>query len=542
MKIVIPMSGVGQRFIDAGFKTPKPLIVIDGKPMIEHVVNLFPGEKNFVFICSQEHLNATNMRAVLESIVPEGKIIGIAPHKKGPVYAVSQAFDQMADDEEVIVNYCDFSKYWDYADFLRHTRERHADGAISAYKGFHPHMLGTTNYAFMRDSKQWMLEIQEKKPFTNNRMEEYASDGTYYFKNGAYVKKYFERLIQENIHINGEFYISLVYRLMAQDQLKISIYEIEHMLQWGTPRDVQDYQKWSNYFSRVMVPQKKNRLEPKSINLIPMAGKGSRFADVGYKDPKPLIPVSGKPMILQAAGCLPSAEKFIFVCLEDHLKRYPIREKLMQVYPQAKVVRLNQVTQGQACTCEVGLEGEDLESPLFIAASDNAMVWNADMYQELLDDPTVDCIAVSFRHDLSSERNPQMYGWIKVDNDNNILGVSVKKPISDHPFEDHAIVGAFYFRKARFFLEALKRLYQQNIRVNNEFYVDSCIQQIIEMGFKAKVFELDSYICWGTPQDLQVYQYWQSFFHKCAWHPYQMSEEISRSNPLHVEHFEQAHP
>jgi NDP-sugar pyrophosphorylase family protein len=326
---------------------------------------------------------------------------------------------------------------------------------------------------------------------------------------------------------------------MTKDNLKTSIYEIEHMLQWGTPRDVQDYQKWSNYFSRAMIPQKKNRMEQKSINLIPMAGKGSRFFEAGYEDPKPLIPVSGEPMILQASGCLPSAEKHIFVCLEDHLKRYSIEERLKAVYPQAKVVSLSQVTEGQACTCEIGLKDEDLDSPLFIAASDNGMLWNADAYQKLIDDSSLDCLVVSFRHDLSSERNPQMYGWIKVGQDNNVLGVSVKRPISNNPFEDHAIVGAFYFRKARFFLDALKRLYQQNLRVNNEFYVDSCIQQIVEMGLKAKVFELDCYVCWGTPQDLKVYQYWQSFFHKCSWHPYQMKTEAIKSNELLVERFQQ---
>ena len=122
MHIIIPMSGIGKRFIDAGYDVPKPLIVIDGKPIIQHVVELFPGEDKFTFICNQQHLDHTDMRAVLESIVPNANIIAIKPHKLGPVYAVSQISDQIDDDEEVIVNYCDFGTYWDYADFLKHTR------------------------------------------------------------------------------------------------------------------------------------------------------------------------------------------------------------------------------------------------------------------------------------------------------------------------------------------------------------------------------------------------------------------------------------
>ena len=248
MKIIIPMTGIGKRFIDAGYTTPKPLIEVDGKPIIEHVVNLFPNEKDIIFICNTKHLNETNLREVLKRIAPTGKIVEIPPHKKGPVYAVYQIKDMIDDDEEVIVNYCDFGAYWDYKDFLKHTRERNADGAIPSYKGFHPHMLGKINYAFMRDDKQWMLEIREKQPFTDNRMNEYASDGTYYFKKGSYVKKYFKKLMDEDVNLKGEYYVSMVYNLLVQDGLKASIYEIQHMQQWGTPGELEEYVGWSEYF------------------------------------------------------------------------------------------------------------------------------------------------------------------------------------------------------------------------------------------------------------------------------------------------------
>ena len=119
--------------------------------------------------------------------------------------------DNIDDDKEVIVSYCDYGTWWDYSNFLKDTRIKNADGAIACYRGFHPHMLGSTNYAFIRDNKQWMLEIKEKEPFTNKRMQEYASNGTYYFKKGLYVKKYFKELMSRDINLNGEYYVSLVY-------------------------------------------------------------------------------------------------------------------------------------------------------------------------------------------------------------------------------------------------------------------------------------------------------------------------------------------
>lgn len=527
VQIIIPMSGIGKRFIDAGYSEPKPLIEVDGIPIIEHVVNMFPGESNFTFICNSNHLTTTNMRTILERIAPAAKIIEIEPHKKGPVYAVTQIFNLLNDEEEVIVNYCDFSVFWNYADFLNHTRNRKADGAIPAYKGFHPHMLGSTNYAFMRDEEQWMLEIKEKEPFTNNRMEEYASVGTYYFRYGSYVKKYFQALLDEDVNLNGEYYVSLVYNLLNRDGLRTSIYNVQHMLQWGTPQDVQEYKAWSNYFRNIIESNEEDKTVPHSTLLMPLAGAGSRFVKEGYLDPKPLIEVSGKPMIIQASQSLPKTGKQVFLCQKSHLDAYPLEEELKMVYPDATLVTVESLTEGQACTCELGLKYIDSEDSLLIGACDNGMIWNQDGFQTLIKDPNVDVVVFSFRHHVSSERYPQMYGWIDIEEDQTIKHVHVKSPISDDPYNDHAVVGSFYFKNVKIFKESLDQLYTKNIRINNEFYVDSLINEAIDLGYNAKVFELDQYVGWGTPNDLRTYEYWQSFFHKWEWHPYTLDQEVT---------------
>lgn len=524
MQIVVPMTGIGKRFLDAGYTTPKPLLEVDGKPMIEHVVNLFPGEKDFIFICNCAHLAQTNLRDVLNKIAPGCKIITIPPHKKGPVYAVLQAQSLIHDEEEVIVNYCDFGTYWNYKDFLKHTRDRNADGAIPAYKGFHPHMLGKINYAFMRDDKQWMLEIREKQPFTNNRMNEYASNGTYYFKKGSYLKKYFQQLIDEDINLKGEYYVSMVYNLLVRDGLKVSIYEIQHMQQWGTPGELEEYLSWSSYFKSLTLPPPPLKIYD-AIKLIPLAGRGQRFQEAGYTVPKPLLDISGKPMIIQAAAALPACNRNVFVCLAEHLNKYPLETALKKMDAGAKIVSLNQVTQGQACTCEIGLQGEDLTKPLFIGACDNSMIFNNTKLEEEM--KQADVLAFSFRNHSASEKNPNAYGWIKTDAHHNITGISVKIPLSSHPKQDHALVGAFYFKSANLFLNCLKYLYDKNIRVNNEFYVDSCVDAAVQLGYKARVFEVDKYICWGTPDDYKTFIAYQSLFHKLPDHPYTLEKDYT---------------
>ncbi len=529
MHIIIPMSGIGKRFLDQGYKEPKPLIEIEGKPIIEHVCNLFPDEEKFTFICNSKHLSETNMRKILLGLKPQANVIEIPNHKKGPVYAVSQAENLIDDDDEVIVNYCDFGTYWDYKDFLKHTRERDADGAIPSYKGFHPHMLGSTNYAFMRDEKQWMDEIKEKEPFTDNRMNEFASNGTYYFKKGSYVKKYFKELMDKDLNLKGEYYVSLVYNLLKNDGLSISIYEIQHMLQWGTPEDIEEFKTWAKYFHNAVNQNYKPKPKQDSITLIPLAGRGSRFVNEGYEDPKPLIEVSGKPMIVQAANSLPKSEKQIFVTLQEHLDKYSLKNTLKKEYPNSKIFPINKVTEGQAITCSLGLKDENISHSLLIAATDNGMIFNHDDFEELVKNESIDAIIFTFRKHISSKNNPHMYGWVNIDNLNNAVSVSVKKPISEDPYNDHAIVGTFWFREVSIFNKALKKLVDKSIKINGEYYVDSIMQELIELQFSVKVFEIEDYICWGTPNDYEAFCYWQSFFHKVHWHPYCMTKDATVS-------------
>ena len=94
-QIIIPMSGFGERFRKVGYQIPKPLIEVAGKPMIAHVIDMFPGENKFIFICNELHLQKKqfNMRNILLKYAPLAKIVSISAHKKGPVHAILQSTD-----------------------------------------------------------------------------------------------------------------------------------------------------------------------------------------------------------------------------------------------------------------------------------------------------------------------------------------------------------------------------------------------------------------------------------------------------------------
>jgi hypothetical protein len=509
------MSGIGKRFIDAGYKEPKPLIEVDGYPIIKHVVGLFPGIKDITFVCNEIHLKQTNMRDVLKTISPNCKIFEVPnENRMGPVDAVLKLSDKINDNSEIIVSYCDYGTSWDFNEFIKTARNGNFDGSISCYTGFHPHMLGGDNYAFCKTDGLNLIEIKEKEPFTNNKMDEWASNGTYYFKSGKILKKYFQKLIDLDININGEYYCSLAYNLLIKDGLKVNVFEIDKMLQWGTPYDLEIYKGWSKYFNKIKKTQIDIKNPSETTLVLPMAGRGSRFSQVGYDLPKPLLDINGKPMIIQAVDCLPKSDNNIFVCLEEHINMYNIDSILHDYYPNCNIKSINKVTNGQACTCEIGINYFDLnlENPIIISACDNGVYYDKEKYLNLLNDESIDVIVWSFRNNQTSKINPNMYSWLEVDENDNIKNVSCKNFIYDNPLTTHAIIGTMFFRKAKYFIDGLKKNYKSNITTNGEFYVDDVINQNISNNLNVKVFEVEDYICWGTPDDYKTYNYWKNYF------------------------------
>jgi NDP-sugar pyrophosphorylase family protein len=515
MKVIIPMSGMSSRFSVAGYQLPKYLLEIDGKTVINHIVDLYPKDSEFIFIVNDKNVKDTDIINHLENICKNKKIFVIPSHKKGPVFTVSKIFDQIDDDEQVVVNYCDFSMYWDYDDFEKFVNETQCDGCVVCYTGFHPHMLGGDNYAFCKVDGNKILEIREKQPFTDNKMSEYASTGTYYFKKGKYIKKYFKQMMDEDINLSGEYYVSLIYNFLCSDNLNSLVYEVPHMLQWGTPLDLDMYLKWSEYYTKALEGQKKVFI-PNCTTALPMAGAGSRFSKEGYTEPKPFIQVNGKNMFEQAVRCLPKTDRTIYACLRKQTAPHPVG---------GEVLWIDEVLSGQACTTERIINIIDPKESIMVSACDNGMFYDADKFLELVDDKDNDIIMWSYRNNYTSYYNPNMYSWLDINDEGNVQKVNVKNFTGENPLDKYAVVGTMFFRNKEIYIKSLEKLYQKNIRTNGEFYIDNLINESIELGYKVKNFEIDNYICWGTPNDLKIYQYWQTFFDKVNWHTYTYKDD-----------------
>jgi hypothetical protein len=327
--------------------------------------------------------------------------------------------------------------------------------------------------------------------------------------------------------VGGEFYVSLAYKPLLANGKKVAVYPLQHFMQWGTPEDVAEYRGWSAAFARL--GQSRPVMPRAGSVLVPMAGLGQRFQAEGYALTKPLIPVCGQPMVVQATADLPAAEHHVFVLRADMTGHPQIKARLEQAFPGALTVTVAQVTEGQACTALIGLDALEIQlgvaapGPITIGACDNGALYDPEQLKTLLSDESVDVVVWGARGHANAWRKPAMFGWIDSEG-TRIRRISVKAPLSD-PQHDPIVIGTFSFRRAEDFRRCIQRLIDREGRINGEFYLDACINDAIELGMNCQLFEVDAFLSWGTPNDLRTFEYWQSCFHKWPSHPYRLEQD-----------------
>tara|TARA_Y100000589_G_scaffold164513_1_gene156372 strand:- start:3787 stop:5373 length:1587 start_codon:yes stop_codon:yes gene_type:complete len=522
VQLIIPMSGIGKRFLDAGYQKPKPLIKVNGKEIIYHVVKMFDEIERIIFICNENHLNkkSLELKKILRDLHPRTTIFSVKPHKKGPIHAVIESESIINNEIPTIVNYCDFNSIFNYSHFKEYIKKENPDGCVFTYTGFHPHMLQNTNYAYVKKNQNSVIDIQEKKPFTNKPMEEEVSSGTYFFKDGGTMLNYFKQSVALNLNVKGEYYVSMAYKPMIANRLKINTFLIDYFMQWGTPSDLEEFNWYSDIFKEIQ--NKSNDINPPRDGclIMPMAGKGSRFLRMGYKIPKPFIKVSGQDMFLKALSDLPRMQNTQLITRKEIIKDYNPLSAFKKNDINIKIKVLEKMTEGQADTCLQGMQDKDinLNKELTISACDMGMIYDQKKLEKLLESEKVDILVWGCKGYPAAKKKPSDFSWI-YEKDQLINNISVKSNLKD-PLKDYLLIGTFTFKKAADFIKSTKHCIAMKKKVNDEYYVDEVINICIEQGLKVVLFEIDYFICWGTPNELLTYSYWEDCFDQWSEHPF----------------------
>ena len=231
MNVLIPMAGAGSRFEKAGYTFPKPLIEVDGKPMIQVVTENLNIDARHIFIVQKKHYEKYHLKNLLTAINPNCEIIQVDGVTEGAACTTLLAKEFINNDEPLLMANSDQFVDWDSNAFMYSMVGDNIDGGMLTFKSNHP------KWSFARlNDDGFVAEVAEKNPISD-----IATVGIYYWTKGSDYVKYAEQMIEKDIRVNNEFYVCPVFNEAIQDDKKIKIFEIEKMWGLGTPEDL-------NYF------------------------------------------------------------------------------------------------------------------------------------------------------------------------------------------------------------------------------------------------------------------------------------------------------
>lgn len=231
MNVLIPMAGAGSRFAQAGYTFPKPLIDVNGKPMIQVVVDNLNVDAHFIFLVQKEHYEKYNLQSVLNLIAPGCDIIQVDGLTEGAACTTLLARDLINTDETLLMANSDQFVEWNSNECLYAFTADTIDCGIVTFESTHP------KWSFAKIGPDgFVSEVAEKNPISN-----IATVGIYYWSHGSDYVKYADQMIAKNIRVNNEFYVCPVFNEAIADGKKIRVKNIERMWGLGTPEDLKHY-------------------------------------------------------------------------------------------------------------------------------------------------------------------------------------------------------------------------------------------------------------------------------------------------------------
>jgi NDP-sugar pyrophosphorylase family protein len=228
--IVIPMAGLGSRFSAQGYDLPKPLIDVNGVPMIKAVVDSLGIDGNYIFIVQKSHSVEYGLLDILNEIAPDCTVIEIDGVTDGAARTVLFARELINSDSPLVISNSDQVVVWDSLGFESLLASQ---SVISLFHADDPKW----SYAKIIDGI--IGEVAEKIVISNN-----ATVGIYGFSHGSDFVKYAEQMINRNIRTNNEFYVCPVYNEMIGAGQEIIPYFVDQMHGLGTPEDLERYLEW----------------------------------------------------------------------------------------------------------------------------------------------------------------------------------------------------------------------------------------------------------------------------------------------------------
>lgn len=231
--VLIPMAGSGCRFAKAGYTLPKPLIDVNGQPMILNVIdNINDRNFRFIFCVQAAHCENHGLDTILKSKLNDCVVFKIDSPTGGSVSTCLYAKEEINNDSPLIVVNCDqMILDWDYEKLYNYININNYDGLFGVFKS-----TSVKNSYVKLDGNYNVIEVKEKQVISD-----IATTGLHYWKNGSLFVESAEEMIKNDDRTNGEFYIAPTFNYLIKSGKKIGVFEYKKHMPIGTPEDLDFY-------------------------------------------------------------------------------------------------------------------------------------------------------------------------------------------------------------------------------------------------------------------------------------------------------------
>jgi NDP-sugar pyrophosphorylase family protein len=239
LHIILPMAGLGSRFAKVGITTPKPLIQVDGRPMVLKALSSLDGiaaKKRFTVIIREEHGSAHGLQAMLHEALPEANIVATRDAPIGAVRDAYRAKPYLKSDDGVIVLDCDL---WfespEYNDMVETclSGQSELDGGLLTFPADNP------RYSYAEIGPDGLVTRTAEKVVISNR----AITGAYFFGTATSFIDAAEALLATPL-AGGvpEYYLSNLYNVLLSGGAKIGAANAVGFASFGTPEELKAYE------------------------------------------------------------------------------------------------------------------------------------------------------------------------------------------------------------------------------------------------------------------------------------------------------------
>ena len=487
--LILPLGGVGQRFIDEGYKTYKPFLKVSkNNTIIDKIVSNFPRKKTKVIVIGNEK----KYRLIKSSLKKNTLFIKIKNHKYGPLYSIFLAHKELKriiKDRQFFIVYSDINWNWKFKHINKFIKNKKA--VVFTHKGYHPDLEINTQSDFCSiNQNNYINKISEKKLIFKDYKKNFLAIGCYYFCNFKLLEDFFKK---NKIFLRTktkEYYLVSLINFLIKQKIKVNFYNLKNFVHLGVPSQYENFINWK----KILVYNFKKNLKLNFSNIMLMAGKGSRVEEL--KEKKPFLKIKNQKIydyIFKKYGTKNNS----IITNKNYYNGLDKKYKIFKIKNSKSMLQ----------TVDKSLKFISNQKNYFISSCDCFGIFSGTKFKRFIKNEKPDVVLFAFKFTNLQKKIQNSHSSIGVKN-NNIVSIDVKKKSNRNKF-GHA--GFFWVKSSKVF--NLINQFKLKKKINREMLLDDYFKYLFDFKkFKIKCFILDNYVHIGSLNEYKELKYWENYF------------------------------